>query len=180
MRTIFLTAPIFTFLLFGFVRNASAVETPLSEVMVLDGYYQIKVPSAFTEMKEAEINELYPATNLPIAGYADAERTIRLAFYTKQNTKVEYQYQAARKQFITDWKVIDPKLEEISNGGKLVDGRDMGYAAAMYKSPLPIYHFVFMCDYKGMLFVGELICPKNVSKVWSPIGIEIMNSVKKI
>ena len=169
---IFVAAILLTGSLFG-----AKEEITLAPIKMFNDKLELKVPSTFTVMHDFELKDFYPEKDLPKIVYANADKSIRIAFNFREKGTIDLP--GLKAKFIKEWETFDPKQKEIANGITTVDGRDMAYLGALHKkTPDKFYRFVFFTGYEGMLLSGSLVCPKKGYKKWVDIGYEIMNSVQ--
>lgn len=173
MKTLFaliLTIP------FAISATAKKEEITLAKIKMFNDLIEIKVPTTFTVMHDFEVKKVYPENDLPKVVYANADKTIRIAFRNKKSGE-QTKPAVFKDSFYADWQKADPKLKELSNGLATVDGRDMAFVGVLHKTPEKEFQFLFCTIYKGMFMSGEIISPKKGYKPWIDLGNQIMNSL---
>lgn len=167
-------------LIFSLVLCISATakkeEITLAKIKMFNDLIEIMVPTTFTVMHDFEMKKAYPENDQPKVVYANADKTIRIAFRNKKSGD-QTKPAVFKDSFYADWQKADPKLKELSNGVTTVDGRDMAFVGAMHKTPEKEFQFLFCTIYKGMFMSGEVITPKKGYKSWVTISELIMKSL---
>lgn len=162
-----------------FLVAATTANIELVTKILLDDTVQLKIPKDFTIMPEEMMKRKYPSERRPTVVYTNESGGINIALNATTHPASQEMIEGYRDNFVQTFKNLYPSADWKGNGVKLINGRKVGYLELVTPAvDTEIYNLMFFTDVNGTLLLCTFNCTKKSITDWTPVALEIMNSLQ--
>jgi hypothetical protein len=146
---------------------------------LLNDKVEMKVPKDFDIMKEEMLQLKYPSEQRPTLVFTDEPGTINVALNHIQSKASQASIVLYKDNFLKTFKNVYPSAEWKGSGVLEVNGRKVGYLELVTPAiDTDIYNLMFFTDVEGRLLLCTFNCTKEKMAEWTPVGQQILHSLR--